>query len=59
MRAHWRGVFDDDGRLMMVINFNMDLGDSWELADRPDYPQALTALGYRFGISYALYAMTH
>jgi hypothetical protein len=56
---HWRGVFDDTGRLMMVINFNMDLGDSWELADRPDYPQALTALGYRFGISYALYAMTH
>jgi len=56
---HWRGVFADDGRLMMVINFNMDLGDSWELADQPDYPQPLTALGYRFGISYALYAMTH
>lgn len=56
---HWRGVFDDKGRLMMVINFNMDLGDSWEEADTPDYPQTLTALGYRFAISYALYAMTH
>jgi hypothetical protein len=56
---HWRGVFDDDGRLMVIINFNMDLGDSWELADQPYYPQPLTALGYRFGISYALYAMTH
>ncbi len=56
---HWRGVFDDNGRLMMVINFNMDLGDSWEEADTPGYPQPLTALGYRFAISYALYAMTH
>jgi hypothetical protein len=56
---HWRGVFDANGRLLVVINFNMDLGDSWELADDPDYPQELTALGYRFGISYALYAMTH
>ena len=56
---HWRGVFDDNGRLMVAINFNMDLGDSWEEADTPGYPQPLTALGYRFAISYALYAMTH
>lgn len=56
---HWRGVFDDDGRLMVAINFNMDLGDAWEHADSPEYPQPLTALAYRFAISYALYAMTH
>jgi hypothetical protein len=55
----WKGVFDDNGRLMVAINFNMDLGDSWELADAPNYPQTLTALGYRFAISYAIYAMTH
>jgi hypothetical protein len=56
---HWRGVFDESGRLMVAINFNMDLGDAWEHADAPDYPQPLTALAYRFAISYALYAMTH
>jgi len=56
---HWRGVFDDDGRLMVAINFNMDMGDAWEHADTPDYPQPLTALAYRFAISYALYAMSH
>jgi len=56
---HWRGVFDDKGRLMVAINFNMDLGDAWEHADDADYPQPLTALAYRFAISYALYAMTH
>jgi Domain of unknown function (DUF4159) len=56
---HWRGVFDDTGRLMVAINFNMDLGDAWELADDPEYPQPMTALAYRFGISYAIYAMSH
>ena len=56
---HWRGVFDDDGRLMIAINFNMDMGDAWELADEPYYPQPMTALAYRFGINYILYTMTH
>jgi hypothetical protein len=56
---HWRGYFDDNDRLMVAINFNMDLGDAWEHADDPEYPQPLTALAYRFAIGYALYAMTH
>jgi hypothetical protein len=59
VEPHWRGVFDDTGRLMVAINFNMDLGDAWELADDPEYPQPLTALAYRFAISYAIYAMSH
>ena len=32
---HWRGIYDDKGRLMVAINFNMDLGDAWELANEP------------------------
>jgi hypothetical protein len=56
---HWRGIYDDDGRLMVAINFNMDIGDAWEHADWPDYPENMTALAYRFGINYLLYAMTH
>ena len=44
---------------MVAINFNMDLGDAWEHADTPEYPQHLTALAYRIGISYALYSMSH
>lgn len=59
VQARWRGVFDDQGRLMVAINFNMDLGDAWEHADTPEYPQHLTALAYRIGISYALYSMSH
>jgi len=56
---HWRGIYDDKGRLMVVINFNMDLGDAWEWADLPEYPEHWTALAYRFGINYIIYAMTH
>jgi Domain of unknown function (DUF4159) len=56
---HWRGIRGDDGRLMVAINFNMDLGDAWEHADNPEYPEPMTALAYRFGINYIIYAMTH
>lgn len=56
---HWRGIYDDEGRLMVAINFNMDLGDAWEHADWPDYPENMTALAYRFGVNYLIYAMTH
>lgn len=56
---HWRGIFDDDGRLMVAINFNMDLGDAWEHANNPAYPQPMTALAYRFAVNYAIYSMTH
>jgi hypothetical protein len=59
VEPHWRGVFDDNGRLMVAINFNMDLGDAWEQADNPSYPEKYTALAYRIGTSYAIYAMTH
>ena len=55
----WRGIYDDDGRLMVAINWNMDIGDAWEHADWPDYPENMTALAYRFGINYLIYAMTH
>lgn len=55
----WRGVYDDDGRLMVAINHNMDLGDAWEHADTPDYPENMTAMAYRFAVNYVIYAMTH
>jgi hypothetical protein len=55
----WRGVYDDEDRLMVAINFNMDLGDAWEHADDPWYPNPMTALAYRFAVNYVIYAMTH
>jgi hypothetical protein len=54
----WRGIYDDHGRLMVAINLNADMGDSWEHADDPLYPAPMTALAYRFGVNYVVYAMT-
>lgn len=55
----WRGIFDDQGQLVVAINFNMDMGDAWEHADDPAYPEPMTSLAYRFGVNYVIYAMTH
>jgi hypothetical protein len=55
----WRGIYDDKGRLMVAICHNMDLGDSWEWADDPHYPEKFSALGIRIAINYIMYAMTH
>lgn len=55
----WRGIYDEQGRLMVVMNYNMDMGDAWEHADDPVYPEPMTALAYRFGINYVIYAMTN
>jgi len=56
---HWRGIYDDHGRLMVAINHNIDMGDAWEHADDAHYPAAMTATAYRFGVNYVVYAMTH
>jgi hypothetical protein len=57
--AHWLGVFDDKNRVMVAISFNSDVGDSWEWADDPSYPEKLSALGIRLGVNYVVYSMTH
>jgi hypothetical protein len=56
---HWRALDDDKGRMVVAINFQMDVGDAWEHADMPEYPAEMTGLAYRFGINYIIYAMTH
>jgi len=55
----WRGIFDDKGRLMVAITFQSDVGDSWEWADAPYYPEKYAALGIRIGVNYIIYSMTH
>ena len=56
---HWRGIYDDDGRVMVAICWNMDLGDAWEWADDPRYPEPWASMAYRVGVNYIVYAMTH
>jgi hypothetical protein len=58
-KPHWMGVYDDRNRVMVAISFNSDIGDSWEWADDPRYPQEMAALGIRIGVNYVVYSMTH
>ena len=48
-----------NGRVMVAITFNSDIGDSWEWADDPSYPEKYSALGIRIGVNDVIYAMTH
>jgi hypothetical protein len=56
---HWRGIVDDNGRVMVAIAFNNDVSDSFQWADYPDYPAAGASLGLRIGVNFAVYALTH
>ncbi|MBZ5725163.1 MAG: DUF4159 domain-containing protein [Acidobacteriia bacterium] len=55
----WRAMYDGRNRMVVAVNFNTDVGDAWEYADSPLYPEPMTALAYRYGINYLVYAMTH
>jgi len=56
---HWRGVIDDQGRLLVLIAFNNDVADSWQWADDPRYPAERVNLGLRLAVNIAVYALSH
>jgi hypothetical protein len=56
---HWRAIMDSKGRMIVAITFNQDIGDGWEFADVPDYPERMSSQAIRLGINYVVYAMTH
>ena len=57
--AHWRAIYDDKGRIMVAVSYNSDLGDAWEWADDPGYPEKFSGLAIRVGVNDVIYAMTH
>ena len=61
LTPHCRGVFAKDGRLMVVMTFNTDLGDGWEReGENYEYFQKFSvAKAYPLGINIVVYAMTH
>jgi len=56
---HWRAIFDDQGRVMVAICHNMDLGDAWEWSDDPRYPEKWARLAYQIAVNYFIYDLTH
>jgi hypothetical protein len=49
---------DPRGRVMMIINFNQDIGDYWEWSDR-GFNLAPSNEAYKLGVNYLIYALTH
>ena len=56
---HVLGISDDKGRLMVVVNWNTDLGDAWEWAESPYYPLTFSTYAYEMGANMIVYAMSH
>jgi len=54
-----RGITDDRSRLMVVINWNTDLGDAWEWAESPYYPLRFSTFAYEMGANMIVYGLSH
>jgi len=55
----WRGIRDSRGRIIVAICANMHLGDAWEWANTPEYPEKFSGLAFRVVINYITYSMSH
>lgn len=49
------GLFDENGRLAAIINYNNDVGDGWELMTSQNF----RVESFKLGINYFIYSMTH
>ncbi|HEY2931517.1 MAG TPA: DUF4159 domain-containing protein [Acidobacteriota bacterium] len=58
-RARYMGIQDSKGRLMVMINHNVDLGDAWEWAEVRQYAQEYGKLAFQLTSNYIVYSMTH
>jgi len=56
---HFMGIHDDHGRLMVMINHNVDFGDAWEWAEQEIYPRRFANQAFRIGVNAIIYTMTH
>ena len=50
---------DPAGRLMVVINYNMDIGDYMEHSGQGFYAVDPTNEAFKFGVNYFIYGLTH
>jgi hypothetical protein len=60
--GEYYGIYEDNdrnGRLMVLVNYNMDIGDYWEWSDTAWVPIDLSNEAYKLGVNYVLYGMTH
>jgi hypothetical protein len=60
-QVHYRAITDDDGRIMVLLCHNTDLGDGWEREGQDPYyfEEFSVKRAYPMGINIITYAMTH
>jgi hypothetical protein len=55
-----RGIFDEKGRLMVLMTHNTDISDTWEReGEDVEYFYTFSPEGYAIAINVLVYAMTH
>ena len=59
--VHFKAIHDDQGRMMVIICHNTDLGDGWEREGENEeyFKQFSERLAYPMGINIVYWAMTH
>jgi hypothetical protein len=60
--SEFHGIFEDNDpskRLMVIVNYNNDIGDYWEWSDGGFVPIELSNEAYKLGVNYLMYALTH
>jgi hypothetical protein len=61
-QGNFLGVFEDNDpskRMLMIINFDQDVGEYWEWSDEGMFPVDLSNAAYKLGINYVVYSLTH
>ena len=53
------GMFDDQGNLQLIANYNNDLGEFWEWVDKGQMPFRPAVRSVQLGINYLIYAFSH
>ena len=61
INAELHAIEDDNGRAMVLLNWNTDMGDGWEWSNAEQYPGYIqhTAQAYRMMINEVIYTLTH
>ena len=58
-QPHLRGIFDDHGRLMVLMSHNTDIADGWEREGEDDrFFYSFSPSSYAIGINVVIWAMT-
>jgi len=62
LKAEFLGIFEDNDpakRLMVVINYNNDIGDYMEWSGQGWWPVNISNDAYKLATNYVIYALTH